>query len=488
MLKTLYILFVSPILLFQQVNFNKERALIESSKNDSIIIDAYLKIIKGFTPNQTDSINNYFNKASQYATDKKYDRGINLVKATRGNYLVKHGQLSMAETFLTDVVNNSNEKKLKADALNTLSMLYGKKGNYDLGMKSAFKALKLYEETKDLEGQISINIKLGTITRLNGDLEKAFFYNDKAEKINLKLGNKNYQIDILNNKAIIYAMKGDFDNALILFKEGVKIAETSGKSFIGSKVNCLMNIGLIYKEKKQFAKALEYLNKSAFEAQKNNLSNEKFRTQINISLLYAEQNQYQESNKIALETLEEAKEAEFFDMVAEALDIITHNYRALNDYKNALKYSDEFYVEEGKLKNIQKDIEIANLQSTYDLEKAQEQVKILDELNKKSNIQSNLLILMSVLGLISMSVFAFLYFRIKKLNNKINKQRAQLIESNEVKNKLFSVIGHDLRSAYNSTLGFLNLLKDGDLNDEEAGIFIDKVIIQSTAALGTLDN
>ena len=488
MLKTLYILFVSPILLFQQVNFNKERALIESSKNDSIIIDAYLKIIKGFTPSQTDSINNYFNKASQYATDKKYDRGINLVKATRGNYLVKHGQLSMAETFLTDVVNNSNEKKLKADALNTLSMLYGKKGNYDLGMKSAFKALKLYEETKDLEGQISINIKLGTITRLNGDLEKAFFYNDKAEKINLKLGNKNYQIDILNNKAIIYAMKGDFDNALILFKEGVKIAETSGKSFIGSKVNCLMNIGLIYKEKKQFAKALEYLNKSAFEAQKNNLSNEKFRTQINISLLYAEQNQYQESNKIALETLEEAKEAEFFDMVAEALDIITHNYRALNDYKNALKYSDEFYVEEGKLKNIQKDIEIANLQSTYDLEKAQEQVKILDELNKKSNIQSNLLILMSVLGLISMSVFAFLYFRIKKLNNKINKQRAQLIESNEVKNKLFSVIGHDLRSAYNSTLGFLNLLKDGDLNDEEAGIFIDKVIIQSTAALGTLDN
>ena len=488
MLKNLYILFVAPILLFQQVNFNKERALIKSFKNDSLIIDAYLKIIKGFTPNQTDSINNYFNKASQYATDKKYDKGINLVNATRGNYLVKHGQLSMAETFLTDVVNTTNEKKLKADALNTLSMLYGKKGNYDLGMKSAFKALKLYEEIKDLEGQISINIKLGSITRLNGDLEKAFFYNDKAEKINLKLNNKNYQIDILNNKAIIYAMNGDFDKALIMFQKGVKIAETSGKSFIGSKVNCLMNIGLIYKEKKQFAKALSYLNKSASEAQKNNLSNEKFRTQINISLLYAEQNQFKESNKIALKTLEEAKEAEFFDMVTEALDIITHNFRALNDYKNALKYSDEFYAEEGKLKNIQKDVEIANLQSTYDLEKAQEQVKILDELNQKSIIQRNLLILMSVLGLISMSIFAFFYFRIKKLNNKINKQRAQLIESNEVKNKLFSVIGHDLRSAYNSTLGFLNLLKDGDLNDEEAGIFIDKVIIQSTAALGTLDN
>ena len=488
MLKNLFIVFAVPILLFQQDNFKTEKALIKSSKNDSLIIDAYLKIIKGFDPNQADSINNYFNRASKYAIDKKYNTGINLVKINRGTYLVQHGQLTMAEAFLNEVVNNSNEKKLKADALNTLSMLYGKKGAYDLGMKSALNALKLYEEIKDLEGQISINIKLGSITRLNGDLEKAFFYNDKAEKINRKLDNKNYQIDILNNKAIIYAIKGDFDNALIMFQKGVKIAETSGKSFIGSKVNCLMNIGLIYKEKKQFTKALEYLNKSAFEAQKNNLSNEKFRTQINISLLYAEQNQFIESNNIAQKTLEEARKAEFFDMVTEALDIITHNYRALNDYKNALKYSDEFYVEEGKLKNTQKDKEIANLQSTYDLEKAQEQVKILDESNQKSINQRNLLILMFVLGLISMSIFAFLYFRIKKLNNKINKQKAQLIESNEVKNKLFSVIGHDLRSAYNSTLGFLNLLKEGDLNEEEAGFFLDKVIIQSTAALSTLDN
>lgn len=476
---------------FQQPNFKAELIIIKAAKNDSLVVDAYLKIIKGFDPNQTDSISFYFDQATNYAKAKSYQNGENFINFNRGKYLASHGQLTNAETYLNKAIKNSDAKKEKlliANAENTLGMVYGKKGDYNLAIKSSLTALKIFEELKSLDGQVSSNIKLGAISRLNGDLEKAFSYNDKAEQINTRLNSPNYQIDILNNKAIIYAMKGDFDNALKMFQKGFEFSKKAGNSFVSSKVSCLMNIGLVYKEKKQFDKALSYLKTSFSEAEKYNLPNEQIRNQINISLLYAEQNKFLESNEIAQTALIAAKKAEFFDMVTEALDIITHNYKALNDYENALKYSDEFYKEEGKLKNIQKDKEIADLQSTYDLEKSQEQVKILDQLNQKSINQRNLLILMFVLGLISMSIFAFSYFRIKRLNHKIYKQRELLIESNEVKNKLFSVIGHDLRSAYNSTLGFLNLLKDGDLNKEETSLFIDKVITQSTAALGTLDN
>lgn len=482
------ILLITPFLFLQQPDLKQERKTIKSSENDSLVVDAYLKIIKGFDLKQTDSVSKYFDQASTYAKEKKYTRGLMLINLKRGKYLVSHGQITVAETFLNNVINTSDQKDLQAEALSNLSVVYGKRGDYALGIKSAFKALKLYDELKNLNGQISVYIKLGAMSRLNGDLEKAFYYNDRAEKINIKYKNKSYQIDILNNKAIIYAMKGDFDNALKMFEKGVEIADKFGESFVGSKVNCLMNIGLVYKEKKQFGKALEYLNKSAAEAEANNLPNEKIRTQINISLLYAEQNNYEDSNSIALGALKLAKEAQFSDLVTESLDIITHNYKSLKDYKNALRYSDEYHKEEGKLKSIQKDKEIANLQLTYDLEKSQEKVKTLDELNKKSVNQRNLLILMSILGLISMSIFAFSYFSIKNLNYKISLHREQLIESNNVKNKLFSVIGHDLRSAYSSTLGFLNLLKDGDLNKEEEQIFIDKVISQSKSALETLDH
>ncbi|TKB96352.1 tetratricopeptide repeat-containing sensor histidine kinase [Pedobacter cryophilus] len=491
MLNFLFALLIAPILLFQQPNFRIERDIIKKATNDSLVVDAYLKIIKSFNPNQTDSIANYFNKALTYTKQNNYNQGETLVNFNAGKYSVNHGELSKAETYLLAALKTVDQKKnksLKANILNNLGVVYGKRGDYELAMKNVLMSLKIFEDLKDNDGQTSSYIKLGVISRLNGDLKLAFSHNDKAEQINKKLKDKAYQIDILNNKAILYAMQGDFDNALKMFQAGYDIAEKGGLSFISSKVNCLMNIGLVYKEKGQYEKALEYLQKSAEEAEKGNLPNERIRNQLNIALLYTDQNKFEASNDIALKTLVSAKKASFQDLVTETLDLITHNYKSLNDYKNALKYNEEFFAEENKLKNAQRDKEIADLQSTYDLKKAQEQVKLLDQLNQEAIDQRELMILLTVLGFLSMSVFAFYYFRIKKLHHEISLQRTLLIDSNEIKNKLFSIIGHDLRSAYNSTLGFLNLLKDGDLNKEEEELFIGKVITQSQSALETLDN
>ena len=200
MLKNLLILFISPLLFFQKSDFKQERALIKNSKNDSLIIDAYLKIIKGFDPNQSDSISFYFEKATIYAKDNSYRVGENFVNFTRGKYLASHGQLLNAETYLKESIKNSNPKKEKlliANAHNTLGMVYGKKGEYGLAIKSSLTSLKIYEELKDLNGQISSYIKLGAVSRLNGDLEKALFYNEKGEQLNKKLNNPNFQLDIL---------------------------------------------------------------------------------------------------------------------------------------------------------------------------------------------------------------------------------------------------------------------------------------------------
>lgn len=491
MLNFLFALFIVPILFIQQPNFKVKREIIKKATNDSLVVDAYLKIIKDINPNQADSINGYFGEVLTYAKQKNYTQGETLVNFNAGKYSVAHGQLSKAESYLLDALKTVDEKKnltLKANIFNVLGVVYGKRGDYELAMKNILMSLKIFEDLKDLDGQISSYIKLGAITRLNGDLKLASSYNLKGEQLNTKLKKKSYQIDILNNNAIIYAMKGDLNNALKMFQAGYITAKNGGLNFTSSKVNCLMNIGLIYKEKKQYSTALAFFQKSAEEAKLGNLPNESIRNELNIALLYANQNKFEASNAIALKTLASAKKASYLDLVTKTLDLITKNFKSLNDFKNALKYKEEFFKEENKLKNVQKDKEIADLQSTYDLKKAQEQVKLLDQLNQKAVNQRELMILLIVLGFLSMSVFAFYYFRIKKLHHEISLQRTLLIDSNEIKNKLFSIIGHDLRSAYNSTLGFLNLLKDGDLNKDEEELFIGKVITQSQSALETLDN
>ena len=491
MINFLIAVIIAPILFFQQPNFKAEREIIKKAANDSLVVEAYIKIIEGFNPNQKDSIGTYFSKALTYTKQNKYTQGETLINFNAGKYSATHGQLSNAESYLLNALKTVDEKKhlsLKASIINNLGLVYGKRGDYELALKNFLTSLKIFEGLKDNDGQVSSYIKLGVISRLNGDLKLALSYNDKAERLNKKLKNEAYQINILNNNAIIYAIKGDYDNALIMFQAGYSIAKNGGSDFTSNKVNCLMNIGLVYKEKKQFNKALEYFQKTADEAEKGNLPNERIRNQLNIALLYADQNKFEASNEIALTTLTSAKKASYLDLVTETLELITKNYKSLNDYENALKYSEAFYFEENKFKNVEKAKEIADLQSTYDLNKAQEQVKLLDQLNQKAINQKELMILLIILGFLSMSVFAFYYFRIKKLHYEISLQRTLLIDSNEIKNKLFSIIGHDLRSAYNSTLGFLNLLKDGDLNKNEEELFINKVITQSQSALETLDN
>ncbi len=485
----LNILSLFILLFFQVPDLKKQKEIIKKSDNDSLVVAAYIKIINHFDADQNDSIRFYFKQAMSYIDGKSYRKGEVLLNYTMGRYLGSHGELNESERYLLNALQSispGREELKEADIHNTLGMVYGKRGDYNLATEEVFKALKLYEKLRDVKGQISTNIKLGVISRLNGDNEYALQYINRAEKLNKKFKSRTLELDILNNKGIIYAVKENYDAALKIF-QSVYQKSRGGTPFNEIKANALMNIGLIFKEKKQYAEAIEYLTASNEVAEKNNLPNEKLRSRLNIGLVLNDQQLFKESNEVAIAVLDTAKSEQFSDISTEALDLLQQNYRSLKDYENALKYSDLYHQNVNELKTIQKDKELADLRSTYELKKSQERVKLLDQLNQKGDHEKDLLILVFFIGLLLMSILVLYYYRMKKWNQRISIKREQLMESNEIKNKLFSIIGHDLRSAYNSTLGFLNLLKDGGLDEEEEQMFIDKVIHQSTVALDTLD-
>jgi len=77
---------------------------------------------------------------------------------------------------------------------------------------------------------------------------------------------------------------------------------------------------------------------------------------------------------------------------------------------------------------------------------------------------------------------------IEKKNELLEQQKRELEESNNIKDKLFSIVGHDLRAPLSSISGFLTLLETDSLAGEERKIYIQKLKNAISGSSETLDN
>src|SRR5690606_14953083 len=77
--------------------------------------------------------------------------------------------------------------------------------------------------------------------------------------------------------------------------------------------------------------------------------------------------------------------------------------------------------------------------------------------------------------------------RVSNLNTQLIRKQIELKNSNDNKDKLLSILGHDLRAPLNRVIGLLDLLSMQQKGSDESGI-IEKLRQQSQGTLETLDN
>lgn len=85
-------------------------------------------------------------------------------------------------------------------------------------------------------------------------------------------------------------------------------------------------------------------------------------------------------------------------------------------------------------------------------------------------------------------VFYFILYRLKKNEQETEKNTRLLEESNYTKDKLFSIIAHDLRGPISALEGLLKLLNTGDIKESEFRRFIPKLKNDVNSISFTLNN
>jgi signal transduction histidine kinase len=75
----------------------------------------------------------------------------------------------------------------------------------------------------------------------------------------------------------------------------------------------------------------------------------------------------------------------------------------------------------------------------------------------------------------------------QKLNTVINQQKAELEKLGNVKDKIFSVVSHDMRAPLNSLMSFINILEEGNIAPEKLNLYA-KYLKQNLSYTSSLMN
>jgi signal transduction histidine kinase len=162
-------------------------------------------------------------------------------------------------------------------------------------------------------------------------------------------------------------------------------------------------------------------------------------------------------------------------------------YKLLGDYKTAFSILERSKSLQDSMFTLDKQTEIANLQSVYELEKSNQRVGQLEASEKTNAIQRNLIIFIACLLALTLIGLTATYRRTDRLNRELVKSQAELQRSSTIKDRIFSIIGHDLRGPIANIPMVIELYQDPRTSADERAYMLDLLTENSMASLETLD-
>ncbi|REG85282.1 tetratricopeptide repeat-containing sensor histidine kinase [Winogradskyella sediminis] len=374
-----------------------------------------------------------------------------------------------------------------AKVSNSIGLIEIKRGNYKVGLQNSLSAIAIFEK-QYLRDELSLAYNnLAEAYHKTNQVDKAIDYNFKALEVRKQINDKEGVKTSTKNIAGLYSELKEHRKAIEYYEKTLDILNSKTDQELRGEI--LPKLGSEYLRFNEYDKASEYLVEGLkYNRQQNN--KEGLLRALNA---VGQLNLQKKKIKLAEKQLNEAyKIAQSIDNKTELLE----NYKlhiALDStrgyFQNAFFWQNKFYNLRDSLTKIDSpilptDLEPINLIETKNTNK-EASIEETPLHNTPKTLDNPLVLYGGILALaLLLGLLIFSLLKSKSHKDALEKQKAILAEEkirteaileqthhleevNQVKDKLFSIVSHDLKDSISSIKAFLDLLKEDSISKDE---------------------
>lgn len=447
---------------------------------DSEKIKIYISLSQIYAESQPDSAVHFANEGIRLAQKRNDRQAQASLLLALGHVNTMHHHPDLARSFFNEALGLYRRLHDAAGVAHTydqLGLLDGDKQNFNA-------ALKYYQDSRDSSGLIETYEDMGKSLEAKGEREKALtFYLRAITQYEHRKQQPEAYFVLLENIGKLYQEKGDSATAMHYLEEGVHKSKTQGS--VTGEVHLLNDEGQVLATDHQEAKALMLYKQALNEAKGDRQPDEQAESLIGIAGILKKQDATASIRDLE-QALNLAKDMKAPKLEARIYKALAGVYRQQKNYVEAMDALAEEYRLVDSLLSADTVKEIAALDSSYVLERANEKKESLEKLNGVERVELWLASVLAASILVILVMFWFYLRKVKRLNKQLLQLNGELTNSNRVKDTLFSVIGHDLKGPAGSAAQLFEMMETEEFTADEMKGMISELRKQTTASLQLL--
>lgn len=464
-------------------------------ESDTLKVETSLKLIqKLYDINEYDRALKYIFESEKLSSSMNYTHGIaettyykSLIYANKNDYINAVTGYAKSKALYTDLKDTLGVAKVN----NSIGLIEIKRGNYAKGLQYSLSAIKELEKRNLKPELCSAYSNLAKAYYSINAKDKALEFYLKALQLQTELHKKPEIIESNSRLAELFSAKKEYRKSIEYYETVIKMVGNSNDSIKG---NVLPKLGGEYLKFNDYEAATKYLleglslnrksnNKLGLVISLNNLGELNY----NQKKLILAENQLYEAGTLAKSINNKTELLKYYNLM-KAIDSTKRKFdRAFiwqREYYNLKNSIDDNNAFRDSLSNSSLELnpDFDNIIEKADNTTLLKETKIEDD-EKLNRFQ---LIFYALLGALAIvSTFLILIYlkrnnsikytqeleekniKIELQNKAFQEQTKHLENVNNVKDKLFSIISHDLKDSLSSINGFIDLLKDGSLSRDE---------------------